>query len=419
MKTLVVGAGISGLVVAKELIKAGRSVVLIEPRARVGGRILTRASRAHHFPVDLGPEFVHGNPPETRALVPDAEGEIIRLRERQRVFWDDQIRDYDTERSEKIFGALGERVPDRSVAVALAELELDPLNQAMTTAFAEGFNAADVERLSVNAMIQETRGATDDLLENYRLLTGYAAVTERLRAELGDVDLRLNHAVTEVQWRAGHVTARVVFADGEYQEEADSLVCTVPTSCFDDLQFRPALFEHAAAARLLPMGDVQKVVFTFKEPLWERPDQVDIDFVHSPGLTFNTRWAWGWVKPFTVTCWAGGARANRLRGMSEDEVVGLALSELSAVVKREVADVRRLVDEIFYHDWVTDTHARGAYTYVAVGGERARAQLGRPVANTLFFAGEATDVSGAPGTVHGAIRAGLRAAQELLGTARV
>ena len=341
------------------------------------------------------------------------------MNERQRVFWDERVRDYDTERSEQIFAALGERVPDGPVARALDELNLNELDRAMSTAFVEGFNAADAERLSVNAMVQETRGARDDLLDNYRLLTGYAAVTQRLRADLTDVDVRLSHRVTQLQWRAGHVVARIATADGEYQEEADSVVCTVPTSCFDDLGFQPALFEHAAAARLLPMGDVQKVTFIFREPLWTRPPAADIDFVHSPGLTFNTRWAWGWVEPFTLTCWAGGARTEALRGAGEDAIVSLALSELARVVNRDVDELRRMVTEIFYHDWVNDPYARGAYTYVAVGGETARASLGRPVANTLFFAGEATDITGAPGTVHGAIRSGLRAAQEVLGRGAV
>jgi monoamine oxidase len=36
------------------------------------------------------------------------------------------------------------------------------------------------------------------------------------------------------------------------------------------------------------------------------------------------------------------------------------------------------------------------------------------VDDTLFFAGEATDVTGNNGTVHGAIASGKRAAQEIL-----
>jgi monoamine oxidase len=39
--------------------------------------------------------------------------------------------------------------------------------------------------------------------------------------------------------------------------------------------------------------------------------------------------------------------------------------------------------------------------------------LARPLAGTLFFAGEATDTEGATGTVHGAIASGRRAARQV------
>ena len=65
-------------------------------------------------------------------------------------------------------------------------------------------------------------------------------------------------------------------------------------------------------------------------------------------------------------------------------------------------------------DWrLGDPFARGAYSYVAVGGVEAPAELGRPLGATLFFAGEATDGRGDSGTVHGAIESGWRAAREV------
>ena len=57
---------------------------------------------------------------------------------------------------------------------------------------------------------------------------------------------------------------------------------------------------------------------------------------------------------------------------------------------------------------------RGAYSYVRVGGDSARKQLARPIEQTLFFAGEATDTAGEAGTVAGALASGRRAAREVL-----
>jgi monoamine oxidase len=69
------------------------------------------------------------------------------------------------------------------------------------------------------------------------------------------------------------------------------------------------------------------------------------------------------------------------------------------------------------HDWQSDPYARGAYSYATVGGGEARNDLAKPVAGTLFFAGEAADSEEA-GTVAGALRSGARAAKELLAARR-
>ncbi len=72
------------------------------------------------------------------------------------------------------------------------------------------------------------------------------------------------------------------------------------------------------------------------------------------------------------------------------------------------------LEAAWLHDWQEDPCARGAYSYVTVGGGRARRALAAPLRDTLFFAGEATDYEGEHGTVAGALRSGVRAARELV-----
>jgi monoamine oxidase len=50
----IVGAGLSGLALAEILEAQGQSVVVIEARERLGGRILTRAAAGSGLPIDLG-----------------------------------------------------------------------------------------------------------------------------------------------------------------------------------------------------------------------------------------------------------------------------------------------------------------------------------------------------------------------------
>jgi monoamine oxidase len=114
--------------------------------------------------------------------------------------------------------------------------------------------------------------------------------------------------------------------------------------------------------------------------------------------------------PFLIG-WAGGPKADRLSGASENAVLREAMKSLGTIFGRvpesELAG-------FFMHDWQADPFARGAYSYVAVGGEGAREALRAPLSETLYFAGEAADAEGEAGTVAGALQTGTRAARELL-----
>src|SRR5262245_26878732 len=56
---IVIGAGAAGIFAMRELVQSERTVICLEARNRIGGRIFTRRSLARH-PIELGAEFVHG-----------------------------------------------------------------------------------------------------------------------------------------------------------------------------------------------------------------------------------------------------------------------------------------------------------------------------------------------------------------------
>ena len=76
---IILGAGAAGLMAAKALSAAGRSVLILEARDRIGGRILTIRDPAYHAPVELGAEFIHGRPDVTWRLVREANLTAIDL----------------------------------------------------------------------------------------------------------------------------------------------------------------------------------------------------------------------------------------------------------------------------------------------------------------------------------------------------
>src|SRR5262245_36435352 len=70
---IVVGAGASGLIIARKLSEAGKRVCVIEARGRVGGRIDTMTSADFSTRIEAGAEFVHGNLPITLSLLKEAK----------------------------------------------------------------------------------------------------------------------------------------------------------------------------------------------------------------------------------------------------------------------------------------------------------------------------------------------------------
>ena len=119
-----------------------------------------------------------------------------------------------------------------------------------------------------------------------------------------------------------------------------------------------------------------------------------------------------------LVSWSAGPSADTLAGLPIEQRVDRALDSLARLLRvpRAVVDGQMLAWD--GHDWGADPFARGAYSYVRVGGIEAQAVLASPVENTLFFAGEATELEGHQATVHGALFAGQRAADEVLHSLR-
>jgi monoamine oxidase len=81
---LIIGAGAAGLAAARELSFSKLSVIVLEARDRIGGRINTHSDPEFSAPIELGAEFVHGEPPEILKL---ADRTRLTLAEVPNVHW--------------------------------------------------------------------------------------------------------------------------------------------------------------------------------------------------------------------------------------------------------------------------------------------------------------------------------------------
>jgi monoamine oxidase len=187
------------------------------------------------------------------------------------------------------------------------------------------------------------------------------------------------------------------------------------------VQFSPELpGEKLNAAEKMEMGHVVRVVLRFRRRFWTTiaapfPGALsDMSFLFSQDEWFPTWWTAMPDPSPIITGWAPFRSAERLSGQPESFVIERSLQTLSALTGESVKDLHNLLERAYFHDWQSDPFSRGAYSYGKVGSDGAQEVLATPLDNTIFFAGEATDISGHNGTVHGAIASGLRAARDIL-----
>jgi monoamine oxidase len=437
----VIGAGAAGLAAARRLAEAGRSVLILEARDRVGGRIWTVDHET-----ELGAEFIHGRPEATLALLREAG---IGVEEVAGERW--VLRDGSLQRASTLMGRevhlLLERAArierDMSVADFLERVVRDDPSQrpaaARIQAMTEGYDAADSARASIRALVQEWGGGASPGASS-RPRGGYGALIDHMARMLDParVDVRLENVVRIVRWSGEGVEIDVEEHGALRRHSVRKAIVTLPLGVLQAapgdpaaVRFDPPLEMKREALVGLSMGPTHRVALEFREAFWEKLDggrMRNAGFILTTDLPFMTFWTQLPERRAQLVAWAGGPAATRISADAEREGTRGDRDSDHGIAERAVESVRALfgshldaeslLEETRFHDWTRDPRSRGAYSYVNVGGESARSELARPVAGKLFFAGEATDDGGEATTVAGAISSGERAAREATAAAQ-
>jgi monoamine oxidase len=158
---------------------------------------------------------------------------------------------------------------------------------------------------------------------------------------------------------------------------------------------------------------VVKIVFRVREVFWPH----GANFVHTDDRRMPTWWTSAPLRAPILTGWSGGHAADALLAETPEARIDRALEAMAAAFNMTRNTIDDLLAATYTHDWQSDPFSRCAYSYALVGGSHAHRSLAKPIAQTLFFAGEATS-GDQTGTVAGAIDSGRRASKEVLGEAR-
>ena len=438
---IIVGAGAAGISAAVSLARAGMNITILEARNRIGGRIFTLHDSVCDPPIELGAEFIHGLPSETWSLLGSVNARITEVDGDTWCVQGGKLKTCDFfSEVDRILKKMDGRKRDQSFADFLKGCRATSKNKRTfreakewATSYVSGFNAADPAIVGVHWLVKGMRA--EEKIEGdraFRAEHGYADLINVFDKQLKEsgITVRTSTIVERINWSKGQVEIDATGANGDEKVRASGVLVTVPLGVLQArdtelgaIRFNPELpAAKLEAIQNIMMGKVIRVTLRFSKRFWEdlpknrKKNTKSMDgmsFLLSHDEWFPTWWTMSPRKLPLLVGWAPFHCAERLSGQSQSFVVDRALQALQRLTGVGMRELEGLLEYAYCHDWQSDPFSRGAYSYGKVGGDGAERKLAKPVQNTLFFAGEATDIGGHNGTVHGAIASGKRAAREI------
>lgn len=439
---VVVGAGLAGLIAATDLAAAGRDVVVLEARNRVGGRLLNieiggqpnelggqwiapYQSEMHALLAELGIESFHAHR-EGDNLYIDPEGELHRYRGDDEPLPAASALAYEQAvwKLDSLVAELDPEAPwEHPRAVELdaisfeqwlaAEVD-DTLARDLLRAFmAGGYMTKPADVFSLLSALGTVAGAGSvanlfepDLCLHSRIVGGSQLIPLRLAERLAD-RVVLDAPVRTLRW-----TDQGVEAEAEsVAVSARAAVVAVPPNVAGGIRFAPSL--PAWRMRLhqaMSQGDVIKVLAVYDEPFWRAEGLSGEGFAPYQLVreVYDNSPPAG--RPGVLCTFLAGEKAQAAERLDTAERHRLVLEGLARFFGPRALEAVEVVER----DWSQEEWTRGAYaaTFGIGGLSRHGPDLTRPVGAVHWAC---TDLAGV-GHMHmeGAIRSGRAAARAVL-----
>ena len=450
---VVVGAGLAGLVAAREIVRAGHSVAVIEARSRVGGRMLSRAVAGGEV-VDLGAEYIGPTQNHILALAGElgietfpswTQGRNVYIAGGTRTTYSDT-------------GLTGMAPPDPAILadLLLTTTTLDRLSlQVPVGAPWEAARAAEYDGQSLEAWIRRNTLGTKRFLDvataglrpvfgaelrevsllfalfliaasgdegtpgtfERNFSTRHGAQQDRIEGGTQAIALALARRLGRRVVRRSpvrRITAGRGYIDvvsDRYVNRARRVIVALPPALAGRIRYEPAMPAlRDGLTQRLPQGNLIKVQAVYEQPFW-RGDGLNGASVSDAGpcnVTFDSSPRSG--RPGVLLGFVGGDEARRFARLPAAERRRAALGSLArAFGARALSPV-----DYVEMDWAGQPYSRGGPIAVpppgvlTTYGPALRAPVGR-----IHWAGAETATYW-NGYMDGAVRSGERAAREVL-----
>lgn len=416
---IIIGAGAAGLMAANELSAAGKKVIVLEGRDRIGGRILT-LNHGFPQPVECGAEFIHGDLALTKKLLKEAgieyqpsEGSFWHFKNGQLQQQEDQV-----EGDDLFLQKLKKLEVDTTVGAFLdehfSEKKYSDIKKSVTS-YVNGYYAADLYKASALALREELQKKEE---QQYHIDGGYLQLMEYLckKSLAQNCTFQFSTIAKNISWQKGLAT---VTTENNEIYSAPQIIITVPLGVLTAnntkaaLQFQPGI-AAVEAAHQLGFGNVIKILLQCNQPIW----QVDSNMENALFLFSEEEVSTWWTQHPTpsnlLTGWCAGPAADKLKDFTEEQIFEKAVASLTHILSTTNQKIKDSIITWRVCNWATDEFTQGGYTYITTHTDRVAKMLNEPVEDTIYFAGEALHNGPEVGTVEAALLSGKAAAKRVL-----
>jgi monoamine oxidase len=438
---VVVGAGLSGLTAAVDLVDRGYRVVLLEARGRVGGRTTGHRLSDGHT-IEMGGQWF--GPTQTEVLALAEKHGLTTYAQYdegdQQLVYNGKVARFANDEprlSPPAAAEVGRLTLELEAMAATLDLEqpwaalraeewdrmtfgswLDAASDdaealAFWRLFAPAIFAAEAHEMSLlHFLFYIASGGgigmllgTRDGAQDCRLVGGSHLISEALADSLGDV-VRLSSPVYAIEHGAEGAVVR--YDGGEVS--CRRVVVTLPPALAGRLRYAPAMpAKRDQLTQQVPMGSVIKINVLYERPFWREAGLKGSTMSFEDPLSVAVDNTPHGSEHGVIAAFFEGSHARRVGALTREERRALALECLVKFFGPEAAE------PLEYHelDWSAEEYSRGCYggrlgtgVWTAFGP-----QLSEPV-GVIHWAGTETAAVW-NGYMDGAVRTGHRAADEI------